>query len=744
MKLRQFIPVLIIAAGIWAYHNSFQGPFIYDDVPSIVQNPHIRHFWPIREVLFVSPNLPVQGRPVESLTLALNYALGGLNVGGYHAFNLAVHLLSALVLFGILRRTLGGEKLRGRFGAASVWLAAAIALIWEVHPLQTESVDYIVQRSELLMGLFLLLALYCTLRGTGSSRPGRWYLAAVISCALGMGSKEVMVGAPLIVLLYDRVFLASSFRDLWRRRAGLHIGLAATWLILAALVARTVHPMTRFGVEGLTSWDYLKTEAGVIVYYLRLCFWPQPLVIDYSDWPIARSLRDALVPVLAVVGLVGATVWAFRRRPWLGFWGAWFFLILAPTSSFLPSAGEAAAERRMYLPLAAVVTMAVVGAFSPGKRLLNKRQGIALGCIASVSVVVLLTHLTIQRNRDYISEATIWQDAVEKRPGNARAHNNLGFALAEIGRVAEAVGHYEEALRIQPGYDTAHYNLGNALVEQGRVAEAIAQYEEALRIKPADTGAHYNLGLALVRQGRVAEAIEQYEEALRIAPDFTDTGSYAEIHNDLGLALVQQGRVPEAMEHYEQALRINPGFAAAHYNLGVALVELGRVPEAIKHWEEAARIMPDYADAHYNLGLALWQAGQLTKAVGHYEQALRINPDFVEARVNLGIALSQLGKRQEGLAQFQEALRRQPDSAQVHYNVGRALFQTGHVPEAIEQYQLVLQTSPRFVEAYCDLGLALARLGRTAEAIQQYEQALKLRPDFAPAKRALAELESTQ
>ena len=227
------------------------------------------------------PICSVSGRPVECLTLALNYALGGLNVWGYHAFNLTVHLVSALVLFGILRRTFEGEKLRDRFGAAAIWLAAAIALIWEVHPLQTESVTYIVQRSELLMGLFLLLTLYCTLRGSQSSRPRAWYLAAVVSCALGMGSKEVMVGAPLIVLLYDRVFLASSFRELWQRRIGLYIGLAATWLILAVLVARTLHPATGFGIEGLTSWDYLKTEAGVIVYYLRLCFWPHPLVIDY-------------------------------------------------------------------------------------------------------------------------------------------------------------------------------------------------------------------------------------------------------------------------------------------------------------------------------------------------------------------------------------------------------------------------------------------------------------------------------
>jgi len=618
--------VLIIAVGVWAYHNSFQGPFIFDDVPSILDNPHIRHLWPIWDAMSRHTESAVSGRPVVCLTLALNYAFDGLNVRGYHAFNLAVHLLAALVLFGVLRRTFEGEKLRDRFGASAVWLAAAIALIWEVHPLQTECVTYIVQRTESLMGLFLLLTLYCTLRGSQSSRPRVWYLAAVVSCALGMGSKEVMVGAPLIVLLYDRVFLAASFRQLWQRRVGLYVGMAATWVILAVLVARTPRLATGFGIEGLTPWDYLKTEAGVIVYYLRLCFWPHPLVIDYFDWPIASSLTDALAYGVVVVGLLGATVWAFRRRPWLGFLGAWFFLILGPTSSFLPSAGEAAAERRMYLPLAAVVTMAVVGAFEIGRRLWNKQQGIALSCVAGGSVVVLFTLLTVQRNHDYNSAVSILQDTVEKRPDNARAHYGLGLGLVQMGKVQEAIGQYEQALRLKPDYIEAHNNLGAALMGQGRLQEAIEHYEQSLQIDPDYAEAQYNLGLALIQAGRLQEAIEHWEQALQIRPD------HADVHYNLGLALVQLGRVQEAIEHWEQALQIRPDYADAHYNLGVTLMGEGRLEEAIGHYEQALRIKPGYAEAHYNLGNALIQAGKVQEAIHHYEQALHIKPDFVQAQ----------------------------------------------------------------------------------------------------------------
>jgi len=481
------------------------------------------------------------------------------------------------------------------------------------------------------MGLFLLLTLYGTLRGSQSSRPHAWYLGAVVACALGMGSKEVMVGAPLIVLLYDRLFLASSFREQWRQRRGLYVGLAGTWLILARLVAGTQNPVVGFG-RGVSSWHYLETQAGVIPYYVRLCFWPQPLVIDYYDWPVANSLGEVWSGAVAVMALLGGAIWAFRRHPGLAFLGVWFFLILAPTSSFLPIVGEAAAERRMYLPLAAVVTLAVVGAFEIGKRLLNKQQGIALGCVAGGSVVVLFTLLTVQRNHDYNSAVSIWQDTVEKRPDNARAHNGLGLALMQTGKVQGAIGQYEQALRFKPDYFEAYINLGIALVQLGRLSEAIGHYEQALRIKPDSAEAHYNLGNALRRAGKAQEAIGHYEQALRIK------ANSAEAHNNLGVALEQVGRVQEAIGHYEQSLQINPQNAEAQCNLGLALVQAGRLQEAMEHWEHALRIEPDYADAHYNLGVALEKLGRTTEAIEHYERALRIKPDFVQAQSRLARA----------------------------------------------------------------------------------------------------------
>ena len=221
------MPLVVVAAGVAAYANSLHGPFIFDDARSIAEDPAIRHLWP--------PWAPLKGatRPTSAWTFAVNYALGGLRVEGYHVVNLLIHLSAALVLWGVARRTLkayfvtvhgdcpnfrGEVRENGTVPLRPVWLALAIALLWVVHPLQTQAVTYVVQREESLMGLFYLLTLYGFLRAQDSRRPGWWYAASAGCCALGMGAKKVMVTAPLMVLWYDRALVAGSWREIFRRR----------------------------------------------------------------------------------------------------------------------------------------------------------------------------------------------------------------------------------------------------------------------------------------------------------------------------------------------------------------------------------------------------------------------------------------------------------------------------------------------------------------------------------------------
>ena len=296
------------------------------------------------------------------LTLAINYALGELDVRGYHAFNLALHVLSALILLGIVRRTLARSA---HLVSAARPLALVTAAIWLVHPLQTDAVTYVTQRTELLMGLFYLLTLYAAIRAAEGSRSWPWQTASVVSCALGMASKEVMITAPLMVMLYDRVFLYPSLAEARRRRWPLYAGLMATWAVLATLLMLSpphhllvLIPGGHASVleRGMTPWEYLRTQVGVIARYLGLALWPHPLCLDHGLW-VARTAGEVLPGALVVAGLVGGTAWALRRHPGTGFLGAWFLVVLAPTSSVVP----VVTERRMHLPLAAVAVAAVLG-----------------------------------------------------------------------------------------------------------------------------------------------------------------------------------------------------------------------------------------------------------------------------------------------------------------------------------------------------------------------------------------------
>lgn len=591
--------MLVIGAGLLVYQNSLHDEFIFDDLPHIVENPRIRQLWPPWKILTHS------SRPVVHLSLAVNYAIGGLDPRGYHLFNVGIHILAALTLFGVVRLTLVSETLRSRWGGVAPWLAGMVSVIWLVHPLQTESVTYTIQRGESLMGLFYLLTLYCVIRSSSPSRSFWWQAGAVASCILGMASKPVMVTAPVVVLLYDRAFLAQSWREVIKHRWTLYASLAATWLLLPLLLANGASewkPSAGFAYGGLPALQYALTQPGVILHYLRLAFWPHPLCFDYGwnyGWPSAQTAGDALPELMVVGALLAATAWAWWRKPALGFLGVWFFLILTPTSSFV-SVADLVVEHRMYLPLAAVVTFVTAIGFKFGRNLLRTRQPTQrmIGWAVSGSAVFLLAVLTIQRNRDYRSELAIWQDTVVKCPNNPRAHYNFGVTLYDMGYTMEAIGQYEQAVRIKPDYADAHYNLGGALVKVGSVQEAIGHWQEVVRIKPDHASAHYNLGNALFQQGKPKEAIGEWGQALRVNPD------YAEAHNDLAVALVGQDRQKEAIEHWEQALRIRPDYIDAHYNLGIVLEKTGRIRDALGHFEQVLRLRPDYAPARVRLQLA--------------------------------------------------------------------------------------------------------------------------------------------
>jgi tetratricopeptide (TPR) repeat protein len=593
-------------AALAAYCNSLQVPLVFDDLLAIRDNVTIRH---LGSALSPPPGaLPVSGRPVVNLSFALNYAVGGLSVWSYHAVNLIIHVLAGLTLFGILRRTL------------PTLVAFAVALLWILHPLQTESVTYLSQRAESLMGLFYLLTLYGFIRGAEEpdSRSGGWYGLSCLACLFGMLTKEVMVSAPLMALLYDRTFRSGSFREAWRRHRKVYLGLAATWILLAVSVA-SAGP-TRGGTSGFaiaTPWAYWLTQFEAVVRYLQLSFWPSPLILYYeSFW--AKDLEQVLPYALVVVPLAAATLWALWRGAEgpssppcrgiaqrsrttglrrgecragaraFGFLGAWFFAILAPTS-LVPNSIQMIAEHRMYLPLAAVITAAVGGMYS----LLGQRAALGLCAIAAVGFGIT----TARRNEVYQSDLTLWADTVAKQPGNALAHNNLGKALYERGAITEAVAQYQDAIRLRPGPESiyAYINLGDALGLANRLPAAIATYREAGRLQPDWPGIHDKLADALSHAGRGPEAISEYERALQLNP------ANPAAESGLGTAFFLAGHIDLAVAHFNAALRLNPAYAEVYNNLGTALATENRLPDAIAAYERALRLKPNYPEAQENL-----------------------------------------------------------------------------------------------------------------------------------------------
>jgi tetratricopeptide (TPR) repeat protein len=611
--------VVLVAAAAWAYSTSFSGAFVHDDTEAIAGNPHITSLWPIGRALSAPRDTTVAGRPVASLSLALNEALAPAgsrgvwtrnpalprsqdpfyrHVWGYHAFNLAVHTLTALVLFGVVRRTLLTPPLRDRFGRAATPLALAIALVWVVHPLQTESVTYIVQRVESLMGLFYLTTVYCAIRVLDDGPRRRWWMTgAVAACALGMGAKEVMVSAPVFVALWIWI-CRPDVRTIGPATRPLLIGLASTWLLLAFLVASSARSESvGFGIGGWTWWSYLRTQAEVIVHYLRLAIVPWPQVFAYV-WLPAESWIAAAPELAALTALALATLLAIAKRRPIGLLGAWFFLILAPTSSVVPIVTEVAAEHRMYLPVAGVIALVILGVYRLAARRavrhatpaagLTRHAPAAVAALAVLAVVIVYGNLTRARNLIYASSATLTADTVKHRPQNAEARLAHAVDLLRAQRFADAERHLRAALALPlpPGRSTVptshmHMYLGSALAGQGKTDEGVGHFERALALNPNLKEVHGLIGETLLGQGRVREAAASFERAVaslpNVPPVLTRAAWLLATATD---DTVRNGM--KAVQYAERAVHITRGQdVVALDTLAAAYAETGRFAEAV-------------------------------------------------------------------------------------------------------------------------------------------------------------------
>ncbi len=785
--------VVVVCA---AYSNTFATPFLFDDTDSIQENTKIQ----LRALTWEGLRKAAHGtRPVANLSIALTYYFHEYRVAGYHAGNLLIHLVSGFLLYLLVKATLRVRP--GETGdTAGEWVPFCAASVWLLHPVQIQSVTYIIQRMTSMASLFYLLSmlLYVRARRAGNVRA-KWALFAgcAASGLLSLGTKEIAATLPFFIFLYEWFFFQDLSAD-WLKRRGL---LAAGVVVLLAAVALAylgTSPLERI-MRGYERYDFtpmerVLTQFRVVVIYLGLLAFPHPgrLNIDHHV-VVSRSLVDPASTLLSlglIAGLVVAGVLLAKRQRLLSFCVLWFFGNLVIESSFIPL--ELIYEHRTYLPS----MLAVVAAAGLVLRCVRPRAAAIAGLCAAALVCAVWTY---QRNLAWSDEVTLWRDSVEKSPDMARPNGNLGSALARSGRHTEAMKYIRRALEIEPNLPSANNNMGVSLVVHGKDEEAIAYYRKALERKPDFAVAHSNLGVALASKGETEEAVEHLRTALRLKPDSAEVYNnlalaldlqgkpeeaeecfsaaallkpdYMKVHANRGVMLDKQGKTAEAVTHFEKALAIEPDQTEVRLRLGVALNKLGRAREALPHFErvlqddpgnpwarnamgtaltkmgkldEAAeefrkvlRADPRHTEALDNLGVVLTSRGDLDEAVERFREALHVDPDFAEAHDNLGVALDLQGKKDEAMACFRKALEADPGYAEAHYHTGVVLMSLRRPEEAMKQFREALRLNPRNVSAHNNLGVGLASRGRYEEAVSHFSEALRIDPDDVNARENL-------
>jgi tetratricopeptide (TPR) repeat protein len=636
------------------YGRAVDVPFIFDDFNSIQTNETIVSLWPLWSAepplgpLNTPRSAPTTARPIVNLSFALNYWFGELDPTGYRWVNIALHVGTAILLAAIVRRTLKLPYFEGRFDGTAEWLALSVALLWGLHPLQTESVVYATQRTELMMAFFYLGTLYCSLRyWTARSNElqtlqpenergvaqrlqvsnASWLILATLLCLAGMGSKEVMVSAPLMVLLFERTFVSGSLVKALRQSWPLYCGLACGWLLLLWLHAGTPHHDSagfQLGVSGTQWW---LTQTKVLLMYLKLVFWPWPLLIHY-DMPYLDSLAKSWMYVIPVALLGLGTLYLLWRNHPVGYLGTAAFAILSPTF-VIPIPTEVAAERRMYLALAAILVLVVVGGYclmlrlterTSARRAASYRQtAIRTMVVLTLVVGVIFTAVSMRRLSAYENEFTLWQEVVRHQPHDYMGHLNMGVQLFNAGNATEAMSRYREALRLKPDSSQVHYNVGLALLRLNKPLEAVEEFREAVRLHPPSSRLTNNLGVALFTAGEYDEAIEAFRDTIEIEPDMWRA------HDNLGNALTRVRRYAEAIDCFTRAVSLNPLALDVYGRLANAQAKADQSAAAIATAEKAlqlAQIHGDMATAEkIHAQLAEYRAQQLKASFKNFNPA---------------------------------------------------------------------------------------------------------------------------
>ena len=691
-------------------HNEF---ISFDDDEYIYENNHITSGLTLSNVAWAFTNVHANNyHPLTTLSHILDCELFGLNAGAHHLINLIFHIANTILVFLVLSRS-----------TKKFWASAFVAALFALHPLHVESVAWASERKDVLSTFSLMLTLLAYMRYVEKPAAGP-YLLALLAFALGLLSKSMLVTLPFILLLLDywplnRLNSQFTIRNLLLEKIPFII-LSAVFSIVTFMVQWKIGLAKSFSSYPLT-WRIENALVSCVVYIEKM-FWPTNLAIFYPHTEGHLPLWQIIAAVLALIGITTLAFWQFRRRPYIAAGWFWFLVTLIPVIGIIQVGLHSRADRYTYIPytgLFIIVTWGICELFAG----LRYRK-----VLFSSAAIVLLLALGVETN----FQAKLWQDnitlykrATEVTRDNWWAHQHLGYALVEKGRIDESIEQFKEALRIDPENAGIQNELAKAYLEKGETDEAIKMYQKFLPPLPEDlndidginpelgerrdirviinlyTEANNNLGRALLRRGDIEEAARHFTGVLRLKPNSVTA------NRNLGDIYLEKGQIDEAVRHYTAVLQVRPDSAIEYKNLGDALLQNGKLQEAVGIYRMLAGFLQNDSDVYNSLGVALAQSGKVDEAIACFTRVVSINPDYAEGYNNLGNAMNLQGKPDEAMKCYARAVTLDPNFSQAHYELARILIAKGRSGEAIAHLEKVTELNPAWVEPLCQLASIL-------------------------------------
>jgi tetratricopeptide (TPR) repeat protein len=804
--------LLLIGLTLIGYFHTFNAPFHFDDSINISDNPYIRVVHLSAEKLYnaafksIAPN-----RPVANITLALNYYAGQYNTFGYHLVNILIHLINGILIFFFIRVTLRinkGFSYLKDFEHSDLTNTAnydipsfLVALIWMVHPLQIESVTYIVQRMNSLAAMFYLLSLLLYIKGrlnqmaaaglsdknlTPSKHTWLYFAASMIAWILGLGTKEITVTLPLVAFLYEWYFFQQT-DTAWFKKSLKYIVAILVVIIAIGWLYIVRHPMyigknpiswlmAAYEIRNFTLPERLWTELRIVILYIGLLLYPNPnkLQFDY-DFPISHGLFNPMTTfysLLLIIALIFIAIALVRKNRLISFFILWFFITLSVESTFIPL--ELVFLHRTYLPSIGFIFIFVslilylVAAIPDKASKTANLQNVILWFIFT-PIVALLIFATYQRNEVWRDETSFWKHELALSPNKTRPHLGMGHCYEDSGQFDKALSEYETGLKLNPLYPETYINAGNIYSRKKMYDKAILYYTTAIRLVPNYGGAFNDLGNAYAGMRKMKDAATAFQKAIKFDPSldephinlgnvYAETGNIdnaiheyriAEelnpndglVHKMLGRFYTEKNMIAEAGRHLEKAVQLVPNDADARVNYGLNLATRNRIREALEQYNAALRIKPNSISAHYNLGILYQRTGQIDGAQTEFEKVQKIDPRNTESKINLATIASNKGLFNKAFKLNQEVLKIDPKNHVAHFNLGGLYMKMGEPLRAYAEYKVVLKIKPDFVEAYVNLGNIYRFRGDTAEAAKMYRKALEIRPKYPPAMNNLSILQ---